>query len=192
MFDTGYDNMNIGVVIFRGLTGGGGGGGVGVASIQVKCIAGLEIAPNPAAADRVFAEPAAAYDPAAMAAYYKIVMELKDSYPGDYNSLEDIWGEIKNAASSVWDKVAEPIIAQVVPHIVNAGEGLLKQGLARFGGGMSRGGGVRGVRLSRVRPARPQARSSKALVTYRAPTASRSRSKPRAILKTPKHKKPKR
>jgi len=154
-FDTGYDNMNIGVIIFRGLAGSGGGG-FG-ASLQVKVIDGLEIVPNPTSVDRVFAEPAAPYEPKALEAYYSVVMELKDAYPSSFNSLEDIWGSIKSAVSSVWNKVGAPIFERVTPKLIDAGEALVTRGLGSL---MA----ARAPRLSMPR------------VTYRAPSAARSAS----------------
>jgi hypothetical protein len=109
-FDSGFDNTNVGVVIFRGLQGSGGGG-FG-ASLQIKVIAGLEIAAFPDSPARVFAEPPADMDEKAMRAYYDLCIRLKDAYPADYNGLEAIWDAIKDVAGKVWG-VVEPVVVDV-------------------------------------------------------------------------------
>jgi len=152
--DSGYDNTNIGVMIFRGLSGSGG---VGSTSLQVKCIAGLEIAPNPSASDRVFAEGAAAYDPKAIQAYYTLAMELQGVYPAKYNDWGDIWGAIKSAVGTVYNDVIKPVATQFVekagPLLIDAGTRALSSL-----GGMALTGARRGT----------------ARVTYRAPSVARS------------------
>jgi len=49
-----------------------------------------------------------AYDPVALASYYRISRELKDAYPADYNDLGKLWDVIKQAA-----KVALPVLSMV-------------------------------------------------------------------------------
>lgn len=162
--DSAYDNINIGVVIFRGLQGGGGGGFS--ASLQLKTIAGLEIAPSPEAIDRVFTEEPSPYEPRALEAYYAICLELKDAYPGCYNSLEDIWDAIKSVASTIWDAAKAPVqevVRTAVPMIAEAGRAALMGGLT---------GAHRGSSRARVSVA-PR------LLTYRAPSVSVS--KPRSV-----------
>jgi hypothetical protein len=164
MFDSGYDNMNVGVVIWRGLTGASGGG-FG-SSIQVKTIMGLEIASNPTASARIFAENPAPYEPKAIEAYYAICLELKDAYPARYNSLESIFDAIGSVASKVW-KVAEPVLIKVGPD------------LAKMAIDSTRGG------LTGARPPSASGRliASAPRVTYRAPSVARSTSVRKPMVK---------
>lgn len=167
-FDSGYDNLNIGVIIFRGLAGQGGGG-FG-ASLQLKLIAGLEVTPNPSTGSRVFTEPAAPYEPRALEAYYAICLELKGAYPSNYNSLESIWNAIKSAASKVWgfvEPVARSVVSAAAPIIVEAGQRALAGGM----GGMMLTGARRGA------PRRPGAFH---LTQGQARALSGSRGKPAA------------
>jgi len=106
-YDSGYDNTNLGVIIFRGLAGSVAGG-FG-ASVQVKVIAGFEVVPSPQSADRVFVEPAASYDPRALQTYYAIVLELKDAYPAAYNDMGGFLDMLENVVSTLW-KPARSII----------------------------------------------------------------------------------
>lgn len=154
MMDTGYDNTNIGVIIFRGLAGANGGG-FG-ASVQLKAVNGLEIAPNPGASDRVFAEVAAPYEPRALEAYYALCLELKDAYPASFNSLSSILDAIKGVASKIWGVVEKPL-ADVAPHVIRAGLSALGMPLT-------------GARRGEMRePSVPR-------VTYKAPAPARSSS----------------
>jgi len=128
-FDTGYDSTNCGVIIFRGLNGAANGTAT---TLQVKVLAGLEIAPDPLAPDRIFTETAAPYLPRALEAYYTLCLRLDDAYPSNFNSLEGIWDAIKDVASKVWDRVE--------PNIVSAASGglnsLIRMGAARLGARM--------------------------------------------------------
>jgi len=170
--DSGYDNINIGVVIFRGLAGQNGG--AFGAALQIKTIAGLEVAPNPEASDRVFTEPPAVYEAKALEAYYSLCLELKDAYPSSYNSLESIWDAIKSVASNIWD-IAKPAVKtvaeKVIPMAVERGGQLIVDGLS---GGLT--GARRGTRSRQLLPA-PR------LLTYRAPSASSVRSVARTLVK---------
>jgi len=156
--DSGFDNMNIGVVIFRGLAGGGGGS-FG-ASLQVKCNAGLEIPPNPGASSRAFTESAAAYDPLALQAYYTLVMELRGAYPASYNGFGDIWDAIKSAASSVWH-VFQPALSSAAPALVDAAVGAATRGLAGLASGGMLTGARRGGSLVKYRSPSTGSRASK-------------------------------
>jgi len=156
-FDTGYDNINCGVVIFRGLQGGGGGGGFG-ASLQVKVIAGLEVAPIPSQGDAVFAERPAPFEPKAMEAYYRMCLELKGVYPARFNSFEDILDAIGDVAKKVWGNV-EPALVGGITSLADGGIGLLTNAVGRRLGMMG-----------------PRAMPSAPRVTYRAPSAARSMS----------------
>lgn len=152
-FDTGYDNVNTGVMIWRGLQGSSGGG-FG-SSLQVKVIAGLEIAPTPSQGDAVFTQHPAPFEPRALEAYYKLCLELKDAYPARFNSFEDILGAIGDVVGKVWSNV-EPAIVGGLSSIANAGVGMLQNAVGR-----------RMARLGGVPPSMP-------LVRYRAPSGARS------------------
>lgn len=173
MLDSGFDNINIGVVIFRGLQGNGGGFS---SSLQLKCIAGLEIAPAPGASDRVFAERAAAYDPKALEAYYSLAMELQGVYPASFNGWGDIWDAIKSAASSVW-RVVAPAVEKAAPAVVDAAAAAASRALSQ----MVMSGGLTGARRGILPPERAQTR-----VLYRAPSMARSVT--RSVAPTPSRK----
>jgi len=148
LLDSGFDNVNTGVIIFRGLSGTSGGGFA--ASIQLKVISGLEIAPVPPQGDGVFVEPPAPYQPKALEAYYKLALELKGAYPARFNSLETILDAIGDVASKVW--------SHVEPRVVGALQGLADTGLSMLSGAVGRRMGALGV---------PR-------VAYRAPSVARS------------------
>lgn len=153
--DSGYDHMNMGVIIFRGLTGSSGGG-FG-AALQVKVIAGLEVAPVPSQGSSVFAGKPATYEPRAMEAYYRLCLELKGVYPARFNSFEDILDAIGDAAKKVWNNV-EPTLVSGISGLANAGLGMLSNAVGR--------------RMSMFGGAAPRAPR----VTYRAPSVARSAS----------------
>jgi len=115
-YDTGYDNMNCGIAIFRGLQGPGGGF---ASSILLKANVGLEVVPNPTATDRVFLSPPAAYEPRAMEAYYTLSLELRDAYPASFNSLGSILSAVQRVASRVWG-FASPLVKSIVPAVIAA------------------------------------------------------------------------
>lgn len=96
-FDTGYDNTNVGVVIFRGLSAGGGGG-FG-ANLLVKLKVGLEVCPRPTTASRVYALPPHVYEPRALEAYYALASEMAAAYPSSYNALGTIIPLLSSIAS---------------------------------------------------------------------------------------------
>jgi len=99
--DTGYDNMNQGVMIFRGLSAGSPFG----ASLTIKVLAGLEVVPAPQTPGRVFASPAIAYDPRAMDAYYALSLELADAFPASYNFFGGILDKVREVATALWPTV---------------------------------------------------------------------------------------
>jgi hypothetical protein len=181
-FDSGYDNLNVGVMIFRGLSGQGGGG-FG-ASLQIKLIAGLEITPNPTTGSRVFSLPAAPYEPRALEAYYTLCLELKGAYPSNYNSLESIWNAIKSAASKVWgfvEPVARSVVSAAAPIVLEAGQRALTSGL----GGLMLTGARRGApRRAGLHLTQAQSRAGSAArgkgsvrVSYRPVSVARSTSR---------------
>lgn len=100
-FDTGYDNTNVGVVIFRGLAAGGGGGGLG-ASLLVKMKVGLEVCPRPTTASRIYALPPHVYEPRALEAYYAVASEMAAAYPSSYNALGAILPVLSSIASRLF------------------------------------------------------------------------------------------
>jgi hypothetical protein len=108
--DTGFDNTNIGVMIFRGLAGPGSGGGSFGASVMFKVVVGLEIISRPTGVDRIFAEAPMPYHPRALEAYYGIDSELEDAYPASFNFLGGILGTIGSVASKLW-----PVVKQLAP-----------------------------------------------------------------------------
>lgn len=108
-WDSQYDNTNIGVAIFRGLAASSAT--VPGASVQLKALVGLEIVPRPLAPDRVFAKPAAVYDPRAMEVYYTILHELHQAYPASYNALGALL------------PVISTLLARLAPHLLPAALG---------------------------------------------------------------------
>lgn len=116
-WDSGYDNLNAGVVIFRGIAAGSGG--AFGASLQVKALVGLEIVPRPLAPDRVFARPAAVFDPKAMEVYYSVLHELHQAYPASYNAFGLLGPMIMSALARL-----API---VMPMLASAGAEVAKR-----------------------------------------------------------------
>jgi len=119
--DTGYDNLNQGVIFFRGLTGGGAGGFP--ASVRIKVLVGLEIIPSAQTPDRIFAAPSAPYEPKAMEAYYLLCHELLDAYPASYNSAATILSLLGRVAMRLWPVVqaAAPVVMRYVADRTRAG-----------------------------------------------------------------------
>jgi len=161
-FDTGFDNVNIGVALFRGLTGSANGFG---AQLQVKTCNGLELIATPQAADRVYAEPPAPYEPRALEAYYALCIELPDAFPASFNSLSSILDAIGSVAKRIWSVVEKPLSIAAntaIPGIAGAGTSALIRRIsggtltgARRGRGVAARGrkvqGVRGPGLARSR-----------------------------------------
>jgi hypothetical protein len=98
--DTGFDNMNTAVVIFRGLAGPASGG-FG-STLLVKALIGLEIIPRPTSTDRVYTELATEYSPRAMEAYYGISERIPDAFPASYNSWQAIIPVLAQVATRLW------------------------------------------------------------------------------------------
>jgi len=105
-FDTGYDNTNVAVVIFRGLAAGGGGGGFG-ASLLLKVKVGLEVCPRPTTASRIYVQPPHPYEPRAIEAYYALAAEMAAAYPSSYNAL----GLLMPALSSIASRLVGPFMS---------------------------------------------------------------------------------
>jgi hypothetical protein len=121
-WDSNYDNMNVGVTIFRGLAGTAAG--AFGATVQIKALVGLEIVPRPLAPDRVFARRAALYDPRALEAYYSVLHELHQAYPASYNAF----GALAPIITSVLSRLA-PVL---LPMAASAGSALMKGAVERF------------------------------------------------------------
>jgi hypothetical protein len=98
--DTGFDNINTGVLIFRGLAGPSGGG-FG-STLLVKALVGMEIIPRPTSTDRVYTELAAEYSPRALEAYYGISERVPDAFPASYNSWQAIVPILAQVATRLW------------------------------------------------------------------------------------------
>jgi hypothetical protein len=127
-FDSGYDNMNQGVIIFRSLAGTGGGGGGFAASVMVKVLAGHEVMPRPFSVDRIYARPAAAFDPTALAAYYAMALELDDAYPASFNALGALLAVLGSIAARLF-----PLVKAVAgPALAAAGSALASEVVRHF------------------------------------------------------------
>jgi len=100
--DTGLSKMNVSVTIFRGLAGAAG---VFPSSIKVKLCTGLELMPSTLTPDRVYSQPALAFDPRTLEAYYAAVVGMRDAYPSSYNGFGEILSTIAGVAKSVWPAV---------------------------------------------------------------------------------------
>jgi len=84
---------------------------------------GFEIQANPSSSLSPYLHLSPAYDPVAIADYFRISRELKDAYPADYNDLGKLWDVIKRVAS-----FALPVISGMGPigaMIGTAGGGLI-------------------------------------------------------------------
>lgn len=100
--DTGLSKMNSSVTIFRGLAGSAG---VFPSSVKVKLCVGLELMPYTSTPDRVYAQPALAFDPRTLEAYYAAVVGMRDAYPASYNGFGEILSTIAGVAKSVWPAI---------------------------------------------------------------------------------------
>jgi hypothetical protein len=124
--DTGYDHTNLGVAIWRGLGGPGSGGGSFGATVLVKVLVGLEFIPRPSSIDRIFAKPAAQYDPRAIEAYFAIAMQLQAAYPASYNSFGDILGAIASVAGKVLPILkAIPVVGPIAGAVEGVGRAVI-------------------------------------------------------------------
>jgi len=100
--DTGLDRCNVGVVIFRGLSGTSG---PFPASLLIKSLIGLEAIPRPTSVDRVFSKTAAMFNPRALEAYYLLANELAPAFPASANALGGLLPILSSAASTLWPAV---------------------------------------------------------------------------------------
>jgi hypothetical protein len=103
----GTDNTNVGISIYRGLSG--------AASITIKIVLGLELLPAPASSIRTFTTPAAPNEPNAMQLYYDMVAEMPGSYPASSNFLN----AVISAASILLPQLL-PHLPAIVSSVVNA------------------------------------------------------------------------
>lgn len=105
--DTGYDNVSVGVIIFRGLAPD--------ASITLKFYDGLELVSAFDGPSRQFIEPPTKYSPAAMAAYYALAQEMPTCYPSSFNSFGTILASLGAVAKKLW-----PVVLRTVPLVIDA------------------------------------------------------------------------
>jgi len=101
-YDTGYDNVSQGVIIFRGLDVH--------ATVTLKTFTGLEIKTFVDSPARQFAKPPVAYNPRAMQAYYAIVQEMQSVYPASYNAFGSLIPLIGTVVSRLW-----PVVLRSLP-----------------------------------------------------------------------------
>jgi len=111
--DLAYDNLSVGVIIFRGLAGPAGAG-FG-ASVTVKTMIGMEVVPRIESPERSFVRAPAECDSRALAAYYALAYELPDAFPASYNFFGTLLPMLGNLASKIW-----PVVRQVLPTIGSA------------------------------------------------------------------------
>jgi len=104
--DSGYDNINHTLFIFRGLSS--------TASITFKCISGLEVIPRVDSPVLQFTSKPVKYSPNALAFYQAVSEEMRMVYPSSFNSLGTILSAIGSAASRIWP-VVRSIGSAVVP-----------------------------------------------------------------------------
>lgn len=143
--DSGFSNVNIGVIIFRGLSIS--------STVKIKAVLGLEIMPSAVTPDVVYAQPALSYDQHALAAYFTIANNLEDAYPASYNLLGDLLRVIKDTVGQVWPVLrkvggaADRIVGGILP----ASAGAMSARSGAFGPLAARGGGF-GPMTSFTRP----------------------------------------
>lgn len=105
-FSSGLDNVNQGVVIFRGLDYR--------STIVVKSILGLEIIPTTLSPLLSMVKEPANNDPRARALYDRVVHATKDVYPAEFNDFGSIINEIASVIGDVVG-VAAPIVGAFAP-----------------------------------------------------------------------------
>jgi hypothetical protein len=118
-FNTAFDNVNHGVVLFRGLSL--------QASVTLKLYTGLEMVPRFDAPGRQFMQPPAKSSPMALDAYYAICHELGTSFPASYNSLGTLLSTIGGVVAKIW-----PVAKRVVP-LLGLGERMVRHTLSLGG-----------------------------------------------------------
>jgi len=164
-FDTGFSDMTIGVVIFRGLAS--------QASVTVRTMAGYETVPRVISDQRVFIRPPSDYSAGAMALYHEIVAGLEQGYPSSYNSL----GHLLSVVGSVMGKVL-PVVRGVVSALPIVGS------IAR-----AIPGAATSVRKAYDDGAAPAAGSAAPAMSGRQRVTTRSQSRPKKAVKVVQKKK---
>ena len=105
----GWDNEMVGVSIYRGLSGS--------ASVTLKMVTAIELAPAPTSPIRQFVKPAANNDPRALQLYYDLVHDMPHTYPASSNFL----GAVLSAIGG--------LLPTVLPHV----SGIIQSARGVFG-----------------------------------------------------------
>jgi len=95
--DSGYDNVNHVVMIFRGLANS--------ASITFKLVSGLEVIPRLDSPVLQFTQKPVRFSPNALSFYQAVAEEMRTVYPSSFNSFGTILSAIGSAASRIWPVV---------------------------------------------------------------------------------------
>jgi hypothetical protein len=103
--DTGFDNLNTVVVLFRGLDP--------TASVTVKIVDVIEMVPNINSPFKQFVQPPAKFSSSAMALYHAVAQQTPEVYPADFNSWGKVWNVIEKVVREIWP-IAKPAIVKAV------------------------------------------------------------------------------
>jgi len=101
--DTGYDNVNHTVIIFRGLSPS--------ASVTLRAFVGLEIAPMPYSPLTPFVKLPPGPDEKALAIYYRVAADMASAYPARYNLFGSLLPLIGSAVTALWPSVKAGLAA---------------------------------------------------------------------------------
>lgn len=106
-YDSGFDEWNTGVVLFRGLALD--------ASVTLRVVDVIQQMPASTSIYRPFVKPAPLFEPKALDLYFRVAEATPNAYPANFNSWGKIWDVIKRVAREVM-----PIAQVAVPAIVAA------------------------------------------------------------------------
>lgn len=109
--DSGYDNLSQVVFLYRGLAAS--------ATVTFKCISGLEVIPRVDSPILQFVTKPVRFSAGALNFYQAVAEEMRNVYPGSFNSLGTILQAVGQAASAIWPTVRS-VGAAVLPHIDKA------------------------------------------------------------------------